>query len=264
MVSSIAEIKQKLEEEHDFSFNKTNVPKELIPLLEEIENNKRKWKSLYMAVWGFSLQVLKPKYIDKNQGDNLMTFELPASKLKRVLYTPNKLFRYLTTYDPDIYISQLIKIFTLLEDYMFEYYDLNKNKESLVQKIFKFLLNSKFVKYLIKKSSKVKSKVDKIKNKLQIQQKDFTRFNILKRYLKENNFADKKELLELEYAKETRNSYVHRRGKVNDTWLNIYKKTGRNKNFSLNENIPLEFYDLEDWTDIIINIVKKCLKKYSD
>jgi len=46
--------------------------------------------------------------------------------------------------------------------------------------------------------------------------------------LKINNFANDKELLELKYAKETRNSFVHRRGLINNKWLKIHKKTGRN------------------------------------
>jgi len=101
----------------------------LIPLLDEIENNKRKWKSLYIAVWG-----------------------LPAAK--SVFYTPNELNRYLTSYDHEIHITQLIKIFTLLENYLFEYYELNKDKESFIQKTLKLLLNSRFIKYLAKKSNR--------------------------------------------------------------------------------------------------------------
>ena len=58
---------QKLQEEHDFTFKKTNVPQELIPLLKEIENNKRKWKSLYLAVWGLPLYFLQPEFIDKRR-----------------------------------------------------------------------------------------------------------------------------------------------------------------------------------------------------
>ena len=36
-------IEEKLKAEHDFSFDKKNVPNKLIPLLKEIEDNKRKW-----------------------------------------------------------------------------------------------------------------------------------------------------------------------------------------------------------------------------
>lgn len=253
-----------LELERTFSFNKQNVPDKILSLLTEIEHNKRKWKSLYMAVWGLPLHFLEPGPIKAGKGDEIINWELPAAKLKKVQYTPNELKNYLTSYDDEIHISQLIKIFTLLENYFFEYYDLNKNEESLIQKFLKQFLNSRFVKHLAKKNRKLKSMVDKTKNKLRIQQKDFTYFYILKKYLKENNFADGKELLELEYAKETRNSYIHRRGLVNRRWLKIHKKTGRNNKISLNDRIPLKFHDLEEWTDIMIEIIKKSLKKYND
>lgn len=262
--TTVSNTNHKLNLERNFSFNIKNVPLKLIRLLNEIENNKRKWKSLYMAVWGLPLHFLIPAYINQNRGNELISWGLPAAKLQHVLYTPNELKKYLTSYDKDIHISQLIKIFTLLENYFFQYYELNKNKESFFQKNFKIVLNYKLVKYFAKKNNKIKSKLDKTKNKLKIQQKDFTYFKILKNYLKENNFANNKEILELEYAKETRNSYVHRRGLVNKSWLKIYKKTGRKNKLSLNNNIPLKFYDLEDWTDLMIKITEKSLKTYND
>ena len=219
---NLADIETSLKAEYNFSFNKTNVPQKLIPLLDEIENNKRKWKSLYMAVWGLPLHFLEPAYINKSQGDKLIPWGLPAAKLGRVLYTPKELKKYLTNYDPDIHISQLIKIFTLLEDYMFEYHKITNNHQKL----------------------------------------DFTIFRILAKCIKENAFATEKEISELEYAKETRNSFVHRRGLVDNRLLKAYKKTNRKDSLKIGEIISINFHDLEDWSDILIKIIEKSLKRY--
>lgn len=220
----------RLIEEHDFSFNRTKVPQELLPLLVEIENNKRKWKSLYMAVWGLPLYYLKPELIDKGKGDELKGWGLPASRLKQVLYTPNELNNYLTNYDHGIYISQLIHIFTLLENYFFEYYEVTGQKSESNQNL------------------------------------DFTTFSVLRKYLRDNSFADDKELLELELAKETRNSFVHRRGLVNKRWLDVYKKTKRKNNYKIGDKISIgshnDFHDLEDWTDLMIKIVEISLTRF--
>ena len=115
-----------LEKERNFEFDKNGVPEKLKDILVEIENNKRKWKSLYMAAWGLPLYFLDPKFIKTGRGDELISWGLPAARLKQVLYTPKELNDYLTHYDKDIYISQVIKIFILLENYFFKYNELIK------------------------------------------------------------------------------------------------------------------------------------------
>lgn len=260
-------VEQELLKERNFSFNKQNFPNELQLILNEIENNKRKWKSLYMAVWGLPLYYLDPELINKNKGDELIKWGLPAARLKQVLYTPNELKKYLTSYDMDIHISQLINIFTLLENYFFAYYEITKtpSKENLFHKIVRRLLYSSSAKYFSKKNRKIRSFVDKTKNKLiNINNYlDFTKFQILKKYLKNNRFADKTGLLELEFAKETRNSYVHRRGLVDRRWLRIYNKTSRKKKYKLGDNMPLHFHDLEEWTDLMIKIIENSIKVFN-
>ena len=257
-------IKNKLQEEHNFSFNRQGIPASLKPLLDEIEHNKRKWKSLYMAVWGLPLYHLKPNYINQNRGDELIPWRLPAAKLEWVLYTPKELTSYLESYDKSIHISQVINIFTLLENYFFEYHKVTKSriKEKISQKILKQILNSSFIKSISKKNNKIKSLIDKTKNKFNIKKRDFTYINVLKKYLKKKKFATKKELIELEFAKETRNSFIHRRGLINKNWLKIYKKTSRKKQHHINDDIPLDFHDLENWTDMMVKIVENSIKVF--
>lgn len=239
-----------LKEEHDFQFNKNGVPEELKTLLIEIENNKRKWKSLYMAVWGLPLYYLTPSLINKGKGDEIKLWGLPAAKLKAVLYTPNELKNYLTNYDREIHISQVIKIFTLLENYFFKYYELTEKPKRgrLIDSILKFILPRSFIK------ERLKTKDNLI---------DFTYFKILKKYLKNKKFASDKELNELELSKETRNCFVHRRGLINQTWLKSYKKTGRQNKYKEKDEIPLNFHDLEDWSDIMIRIIENSIKRFN-
>jgi hypothetical protein len=240
---------QLLKEEHNFEFNKNGVPEKLKVLLIEIENNKRKWKSLYMAVWGLPLYFLTPSLIDKGKGDEVIPWGLPAAKLKAVLYTPNELKNYLTSYDKEIHISQVIKIFTLIENYFFKYYELTEKprKEGLIDKVLEFIPLSSFIKKRLKpKDSLI----------------DFTYFKLLKRYLKDKNFASDRELNELELAKETRNCFVHRRGLINKRWLKSYKKTGRQNRYKEKDEVPLNFHDLEDWSDIMVRIIESSIKSF--
>ena len=233
-----------LKEEHDFQFNKNGVPEELKALLVEIENNKRKWKSLYMAVWGLPLYFLNPALIDRGEGDKIIFWILPAAKLKKILYTPNELKDYLTHYDKDIHINQVIKIFTLLENYFPKYYELTRKteKKSSISSVLNFI------------RKKLKPKYNLI---------DFTRFNILKKYLKKNNLASDKELNELELSKETRNCFIHG-GFVNKKWLKSYKKTGRQGEYKKKDRVPLNFHDLEDWSDIMVRIVENSIKYFNN
>lgn len=240
-VFKVDELSKELFDEVDFRFNKNNIPEELRSLLVEIEHNKRKWKSLYMAVWGLPLYHLNPKYIDIGQGDKLILWGLPASKQRSVLYTPRELKSYLTDYDHDIHIGQVIKIFTLLENYFISFYELTEksvsDKYSLLDTI-KGIFHKK------------------------VNKGDFTRFYALKKYLKDNGFALTKDLLELELAKETRNCFVHRRGLVNKRWLKVYKNTGRKDGYKIGDKVPTPFSDLEDLTDIMIRIVEKSLEHF--
>ncbi len=217
------ELPKELLDEADFKFNKDGIPEELRPLLTEIEHNKRKWKSLYMAVWGLPLYHLDPEYINKGRGDKPVLWGLPASKFKSVLYTPRELRGYLTDYDKEIHISQIIKIFTLLENYLFSYNELTKERDLI----------------------------------------DFTRFELLKKYVKNKKWSLDEELLELELAKETRNCFMHRSGLIDDRWLRIYKMTGRKDSHTLKDKIPTPFSDLEDWTDIMVKIVGNSIKCFN-
>lgn len=38
------------------------IPENIDYILKRIEEREDRWKSLYMATWGFSLKFLKPKY----------------------------------------------------------------------------------------------------------------------------------------------------------------------------------------------------------
>ncbi len=253
---------QKLRVEHDFSFNKTNVPQKLVTLLNEIEDNKRKWKSLYVAVWGFSLYHLIP-IIEEKHGDEFGVWSLPAFRLGGVTYKHNELNKYLTNYDSEIHISHLIKIFTLLENYLYEYYEITKSKQNFVEKIFISILYSRFIKHLSKISLKIRNKIDKYKSKYNNPKLDFSNYYVLRKYINKNGFATKKEISELDYAKETRNSFVHRRGLVNKRWLKTYRRAGGKDPLKICDILPLQLHDLEDWTDIVINIVNKSLNTFS-
>jgi hypothetical protein len=261
--TNILKIIPKIISESSFSFNKKGVPSELLHLLEEIENNKRKWKALYMAVWGLNLYYLKPHLIDKGEGDKIISWSLPASKTKEVIYTPNELAKYLTTYDRDIGINQLVKLFRLIENYFIEYYKLNKPKVSIKKEILQKVLSGKILKCMICLFPKSQHRIDSIKNKFNIRNEDFSQFQTLKKYLKREHLISKGELLELELAKETRNCFTHRNGEVDQKWLTIYNKSKRKKQFNLHDKIPLEFHDLEDWTDLIIQIVEKSIERYN-
>lgn len=216
-VHSVTNIEHELESERLFAFNKNHTSEELLSVLQEIEQNKRKWKALYMAVWGLPLYVLDP-WINNGDGDKVMKFNLPAAKYRFVHYTPKELKNYLINYDNDILISQLIKIFTMLENYFFIY-----NKEIGMEKI------------------------------------DFTKFESLKKYIEDNNFANEDELAELELAKETRNCFVHRRGVIDKKWMDAHNKTQRKNIHHIGEKIPTPFNDIENWTDILVKIIDKSI-----
>ena len=257
------DIQQKLQDEHDFSFNKAKVPEKLIPLLNEIEDNKRKWKSLYVAVWGLSLQYLEPKFISKNRGGEIAFWVLPAFKLGAVQYKHNELNKYLTSYDHEIHISQLIKIFTLLENYFSEYYKIIKPKQKFIETILFSILNSRILRSVSKKFPKLRSRIDKQKFKYINPKLDLTKIWTLNKYLSENKLATRTEISELVFAKETRNSFIHRNGLVNGDWLKAYRNAGRKNPPKINEIIPFHLHDLENWTDIVINIVNKSLNTFS-
>jgi len=245
----IDQLPKEIIEERQFEFNKKGVPEQLKALLIEIEHNRRKWKSLYMAVWGLPLYYLTPCLIDQGKGDKVVIWGLPAAKHKSVLYTPRELRGYLTDYDKDIHIGQVIKIFTLLEDYLFAYYGVTENPErdSFKRRLIKYMPN--FVLNLFS---------------LKTGPVDFTLFGKLKRYLKCKNFASNQEIKELELAKETRNCFVHRRGLIDKRWLRAYKRTGRKEDYKTGDRAPSPFSDLENWTDIMIKIVTNSIKQFNN
>lgn len=259
MIRSLGEVHQvpqpknminvdELEKERLFKFDIYQIPEQLKIPLKEIETNKRKWKSLYMAVWGLPIHYLDP-LINNGNGDKVLTLGLPASKYKFVKYTPKELKSYLTDYDGDIHINQIIKIFTLLENYFFIYNEIIEKKPNKIKRRWLYnKFNNLFEKLFPQKNTTI----------------DFTKFKQLKKYLEENKFVSKKELLELELAKETRNCFVHRRGIIDGKWLNIYKKTQRKNNYKLNDKCPTLFTDLENWTDIFIDIIEKSLKYFKN
>ena len=243
----IYQLPKELIEERIFEFNKVGVPEELKDLLAEIEHNKRKWKSLYMGVWGYSFQVLDIE-IKEGRGDVVRVLGLPASKYKCTLYTPNELKGYLTDYDRDIHANQVFKIFTLLENYLFKYYQLTEKPELRKQpsQPLRFGWIPKFIRSRFNKGSI-----------------NFTYFWQMKKYLKNKGFASDAELNELKLAKETRNCFIHFGGMIDKKWLIAYKKTFRRGKHNLNDKIKTPFSDLEDWTDIFIKIVSSSLKQFN-
>lgn len=247
MNNLIFQLPEELMEERIFEFNKAGVPEELKDLLVEIEHNKRKWKSLYMGVWGYSFQVLDNE-IKEGRGDLVRVLGLPASKYKYALYTPKELKGYLTDYDRDIHVNQIFKIFTLLENYLFKYHQLTEKPapKKLSDYLLEFVWLPKFIKFRFCRASI-----------------NFTRFWQLKKYLKDNGFASDAELNELGLAKETRNCFIHHGGMIDKKWLAAYKKTLRQDKHNLNDKIKTPFSDLEDWTDILMKIVSNSLKQYS-
>ena len=68
---------------------------------------------------------------------------------------------------------------------------------------------------------------------------------------------------ELYLAKQTRNCFIHSSGEVDPLWLKAYEATKRPKKYEIGEPVPLDFHDIEDWSDLMVKIVTKSIEIFN-
>jgi hypothetical protein len=178
-----------------------------------------------MASWGFAKQVLLP-----HKGTNIWTeqlsFGLPASRQKNFNYSPEQLYRILTSKDRDFTLGHLQTLFSLLEE---------------------------FVKEIIKHyhSKERKSYFDSYENlkKFLLAEHPFESFK---------HQIEEERIIELKLARETRNCFIHNFSRVDSKWIKAYECARKLKTpFKEGQELPLLFEEVEIWHDLTIEIVNE-------
>lgn len=191
-------------------------------IIGETENE---WKALFMATWGCAIFYLKEKFGDSPMWEKVVPFGLPASKKGYQEYTPAQLYGILTSKDFEFMLGHLQTLFSLLEE--------------LVTELCPIVCGGQEI------------RADKFVN--------------LKKFLLGNRPYEKfittiseDEVKELGLAKETRNCFIHSNSKVDNLWLEAYQEArSQGSPAKIGDKLPIEFRQIEDWHDLIIQIVHK-------
>lgn len=179
------------------------VPKNILSIINRINESEEKWKPLYMAVWQYAFQI-KKQFENTPFWNKKINIRLPAFKKGYEIYIPNKLYTILTTKDVEFTIEHLIFLFSLFEDL------LNETSKILCEKQLGRTLGKK-----------------------------------IQTFFEQNkDIISDKEFKELNLAKETRNCYIHKRGKIDSKWINSYKETEGKTLISEGENLVKGFKNI--------------------
>jgi hypothetical protein len=254
----------KLREIHDLSFKNSNVPSSLVTLCDLIAENRKNWKAIFISTWD-GARYYAPKLQTQNSSNSnvLKSYIIRASKYNFVLFTENELSNIFKNYDETICKNQLIMIFVLLEEYLFLYSKV-ESVLGLSDLQFNVFLQSKNRSYY----------------KL-----SFDNYFVFSNYLLFHFKLSEDMIFKLRYAKLVRNCFIHSGGTVMNIpgktmtcFEELEKEWGDNNNkipaeytIYKNTNIILPendsdkfiafFHKLEDWTDILIEIVQNSLNK---
>ena len=215
------------------------IPENIDYILKRIEEREDRWKSLYMATWGFSLKFLKPNYEGTLNWNKPMPRSLPASIKGHHISTPKQLCEMLASglMDRELTVSHLEIMFSLTE--------------ALVKDLHELLYSGKSI-----NSDSRNELIAFLEGK-----KKYNKVTIPLLLAGEEN--------EFILAKETRNCFTHRGGRIDDRWLNACKesrgssyisKLGSEIGDELTKNHDELFREVEKWHKIFVNIARRTRK----
>ena len=215
------------------------IPENIDYILKRIEEREDRWKSLYMATWGYSKHFLKPKYEGTLNWNKPLLLSLPASIKGHHISTPKQLYEMLASelMDLELTVSHLEIMFSLTEALVKDLHELlypGKNISSDTR--------NELIAFL-----EGKKKYDKVTIPLLLAREE-------------------KEFI---LAKETRNCFTHRGGRIDDRWLNACKKSRGSSHISklgseIGDELTKDHYELlrevEKWHKIFVNIARRTRK----
>ena len=199
------------------------IPKHIDNIMQRILESEERWKANYMRVWGFATFNLHKRHYNTQRWDEERRFNLPASKQGYQKYSPAKLYSILTSKDSEFTFGHLQTLFSLLEELVTNLCPIICDGQEIWASSFKNLK-----KFLLGKCP----------------------------YNKFQTNITEDDVQELKLAKVTRNKFIHNGSKVDETWLECYRETrGENSKADVNDNLPVNFHQIEDWHELIVSIV---------
>jgi len=194
-------------------------------IIQRLIESEKEWKALYMASWGCVFHWLEPKFKNTDSWEKPLKLGLPASKKKYQEYTPAELCGILKSKDTEFTLGHLQILFSLLEE--------------LIEELCPIVCGGQEI------------KVDKFENlkKFLLGKNSYQNF--------QTKIAEDK-IKELKLAKETRNCFIHNNSKVDKLWLEAFKEArGKNSAAQIGGKLPINFHQIEDWHELILEIVNK-------
>lgn len=203
-----------------------DVPASILSIVTKINDSEDRWKARYIAVWRCSRDIKKEE--TSSNWKKQISYQLPASKSGHYEYTPEKLYSILISKDVEFTLGHLQTLFTLFEEMIWE-------------------------------SSKILCttpiKAD--------------HWAGMEKFFKEIGFGDissDPRIAELKLAKQTRNCWTHKNGKIDEIWLmeytNIRKCAPSAKlHDPLEQGFPNVFHQIEAWHALIVETTNRIKQK---
>jgi len=205
------------------------IPKDILYIIERINQSEDKWKALYMGTWGCSYQI-KNKFENTPNWDKEVQFGLPAFKNKSHVYTPHQLHSILTSRDGEFTMGHLQTLFSLFED-------------------------------LLNEASKIICSLELDTSKWPNMKKFFEADDT-------KDILNGAQIKELKLAKETRNCYIHNGNKIDQKWLDSYIDAKGSPIASIGDDLtkgfPNFFHQIEEWHILVVNTTNKIKNKLED
>lgn len=201
------------------------IPEKINNIIQRIIESEDEWKALYMASWGCVSFYLEPRFKNTNLWEEKIQFYLPASKRRYQEYTPAELCGILKSKDTEFALGHLQTLFSLVEELITELCPIVCSGEEI--------------------------RADKFENlqKFLLGENPYQNF--------QTNITED-EIKELKLAKETRNCFIHNSSKVDERWLEVFKVARDIKSTTqVGDKLPVDFYQIEDWHKLIIQIINK-------
>lgn len=90
---------------------------------------------------------------------------------------------------------------------------------------------------------------------------DNSKWENMKKFLKDMKILSDSQIKDLKLAKETRNCYIHNGNKINQRWLDAYREAKGDTIASIGDNVQNGFQNLfhqiEDWHSLIVETTNK-------
>lgn len=201
------------------------IPERINNIIQRILESEDEWKALYMASWGCVFHWLEPEFKNTDLWNKPLKLGLPASKKGFQEYTPQKLCDILKSKDNEFTLGHLQTLFSLLEELVAELCPVVCGEQEI--------------------------RTDKFENlkKFLLGENPYQNF--------QTNITEDK-IKELNLAKKTRNCFIHNNSKVDKLWLEAFKDArGENSVAQIGDKLPVNFHQIEDWGELIIEIVNE-------